>query len=296
MEKIGIYPDDLISSDMIQDYITQLKTVITTSYPDINDKKLQKIIEKKVTEKISEVPIVEFKNNYTGVDKKTTLIKWYKWYKNKKPITTEHGVCYKRHDESINLSASLLEYILNTRKYHKNKMFDCKVAGDKKGEIYHNIRQKVFKIFANSYYGATGNSKAIFYNLFTALSITGKGQSLITNAATSFEQFFADNFWFDDIDMAYQFISNVCHEERKFKDGKCLSKQVKKEKVAKRLTSKIYHDKDPETSYNKILKALNKVSKQDLNRIYYKNNFYEFIDCDKVSKKIIHILSNVDSF
>lgn len=294
-EKIKIDKKVLDKSIMIKEYKDEMIKVIKSSYPDIDEDKLKEIIEIEVN-KIDAVPIVNFNNNYTKKNRKVTLLAWYDWYKKKKPITTEHGVCFKRHDESINLSAKLLEYILDTRKYHKKEMFNCKKALDSIGEKFHNIRQKVFKIFANSYYGATGMRQSVFYNLFTALSITGKGQSLITNAAMNFEQFFVDNVWFDSIDDVYIFINNIKNEKRNFKDGKCLTKQVKKNELIERLIYK-FSDINTGNKYRKdIENIVNNLSKQDINRIYYKNNFYDFCSCPKVLNKVFEILDKVDSF
>jgi len=288
--------DKLINSNMIKEYIEEMKNVFLNLYPGIDEEKLEKIIKNRLAEKVKNVPIVSFTNNYTKVEKNISLLSWYDWYKKTEPITTEHGVCFKNHNKSVNLSAKLLEYILDTRKYHKKKMFECKKGGDHQGEKYHNIRQKVFKIFANSYYGATGNSKSIFYNLFTALSITGKGQSLITNAALSFEMFFADNFVFSNISDLLFYVNNIKNEKRKLKDSVCLTKQIKESKLVDRLISK-FENKDMGLKYKSdIEKIVSNLSKTERNRVYYKNNFFEFCKCEKVIKYIFEILNKTDKF
>ena len=293
---VNIDKDKMLESDLIKDYINEIKDTLKNSFPNINEEKLEKIVQEELIKTVKKVPVVEFKNNYTKKNKKVTLLGWYKWYKQKKPITTEHGVCFKKHNEAINLSAKLLEYILDTRKYHKKKMLECKDKGDLIGAKFHDVRQKVFKIFANSYYGATGNAKSVFYNLYTALSITGKGQSLITNAATSFEQFLTDNIYFNNLDDILVYIRNVKHDERKFKDSDCLTKQITKEKLVDRLVSKFYDKKEGIKNREEIERIVKFLSKKDLNRIYYKNNLYEFCKCKKVLNLIYEIMDKTESF
>jgi len=293
---INVDREKLLSSEMIEDYKKSVMETMKSSYPDIDEKKLNKIIDDAVADTVKAVPIVSFENNYTKKTKKTTLLDWYKWYKKTKPITTEHGVVYKKHNESVNLSAKLLEFILDTRKYHKKEMFKCKQAGDVEGEQFHNLRQKVFKIFANSYYGAMGQIKSIFYNLFTALSITGKGQSLITNAAMSFESFFADNLQFNTIDDVYIYINNIKREKRNFKDSVCLSKQISASKLEKRILDMFESKSADKINKNELSGIISNLSKKDINRIYYKNNLYEFCKNEKVLDKIFEIMGKVDTF
>jgi DNA polymerase elongation subunit (family B) len=293
---VSVSKEALLSSEMIKDYKEEMIKVILNSYPDMDREKLEKIIDKKLVEKVKEVPVVSFINNYRNTNKRVTLLKWYDWYKKAKPITTEHGVCYKKHSEAINLAAKLLDYILNTRKFHKKEMFKCKKAGDFVGESFHNTRQKVFKIFANSYYGTTGNTKSIFYNLYTALSITGKGQSLITNAAASFESFFTDNIYFNGFDDVLIYISNIKNETRTFKDSECLSKQVSKKALIDRLVDK-FSDKFIGEKYRKdITEIVMTLSKKDVNRIYYKNNLYAFCSTEKILNRIYSLFDKIDSF
>jgi len=293
---VNVSKEKLLSSEMIQDYIESVKETVKASFPEIDDDELQKVIEEELTNTVNTIPVISFENNYTKTKKKTDLLSWYSWFKKKKPITTEHGVVYKRHDESVNLSAKLLEFILDTRKYHKKKMLECKNNGDKIGEAFHNIRQKVYKIFANSYYGAMGEMRAIFYNLFTALSITGKGQSLITNAAMSFEMFFADNLQFKSMDDVYIYIRNIKNEKRNFKDSVCLKKQISSEKLKKRLKDLFGKDYKNRIDDEILDSIIDKLSKKDINRIYYKNNLYEFCKNETILEKIYLIMDKVESF
>ena len=295
-ENTSVGAKELKDSSMIKEYVDEMKKSILSIYPDIDEEELSKIISQETSKMVKEVPIVNFVNNYENTNKKTTLLKWYEWYKKNNPITTEHGVCYKRHDQSVNLSAKLLEYILQMRKYHKDKMFECKEKKDFEGEKYHNIRQKVFKIFANSYYGATGQPKSIFFNLFTALSITGKGQSLITNAIMSFEAFYSDNTEFEDLDDIIIYINRIKNEERVFKDTECLSKQITVERLAKRLLRKLRYKAKQKEYSDEVKKILSSLSKKDLNHIYYKNNLFEFCKQEKVFKFIVDIINKSPEF
>jgi len=288
--------DEFLDTDLVKDYKSQMISTIKNTHPEFSEKDINKTIDKLIKEKVKDDPIIEFNNNYKNTNKKLKLSRWYSWYKLKKPITTEHGVCFKRHDESINLSASLLEFILDTRKKHKKQMFDAKQKGDKENEHFHSIRQKVYKIFANSYYGAMGQRQSIFYNLYTALSVTGKGQSLITNAEMSFEVFFADNFYFENLDDFYIYISNIKNEKRTLKMKSCLDSPVKKKDLYKRICKKFKDSSYVKKNKDEIIAVINNLSSADITKIYYKNNFYEFSSNPKILNKILDILGKVEEF
>lgn len=287
--------EKILNNSFIKDYIQTQLNVIIKLYPTIDKKEARKLIKKQVLEKIN-IPIVDFENNYTGKKKHTNLLVWLNWYYDKKPITTEHGVCFKQHDKALNLSAKMLEYILDTRKYHKNKMYECIEAGDKEGEIFHDTRQKVFKVFANSYYGITGQRQSIFYNLFTALSTTGKGQSLIANAATSFERFLVNNIPFYSYDDLLHYIYNIRNEEYTIPLRKVLSKHISKETLFKYLCNK-FDDKNliigKELELTKLIETL---SQEEIDRIYYKNNLIQFLKQPKIIKIVEKIINGTDTF
>ena len=53
--------------------------------------------------------------------------------------------------------------------------------------------QGIEKLVANSFYGVGGAKTSNFYNLYTAVSTTASGQSLISTTETAIENFMSNN-------------------------------------------------------------------------------------------------------
>ena len=241
-----------------------------------NPEELDLFINESIKENLKRTPC-ELRNNYSGKCSKTDMVKLLDWYNKKNPIPCEHGVFFKRHDEANNLNAAFVNSFLVQRKADKKMMFKCEQEGDLEGVRYYNTRQKVQKIFANSYYGVQGQRSSVFYNLYTALSVTGKGQSIISCAATTFEQFLCNNIKFKSIDDCLLFIARVCNEERTFKDEDVLDKDITKKELINYL-ARLFEDKMECMSNQDVLKQMIiNLTQEEVNRVYYKNNLYAFL-------------------
>lgn len=204
----------------------------------------------------------------------------------KKPIITESGVFFKNHYEAQNPSADLLADILNNRKVSKNLMFDAKKAGDLALEKFYDLRQKGFKLFANSWFGVSGQAASFIYNLYVALSITGKGQAIISTSTQAFEQFLAGNIIFTNVDECLEYIRRIV------KENKQLPKKLKLEPISvddchELLMSK-FSDHDEKEMHSKTVKqVLEHLSSNTITCIYYRNNLLEFINDSSLMKTLL---------
>jgi DNA polymerase elongation subunit (family B) len=267
-------------------------------FPEKTEEELSKFLDEEIKSNLKNTDC-KLVNNYTKKTAKLNLLRFTEWYFDKKPISTEHGVFFKRHEQAINLPARMLEHILNSRKANKKKMFQAEEAGDRELAKYYNTRQKVDKIFANSYYGVSGQSSSVFYNLFVALSITGKGQSIISTAMTTFERFLANNILFRNLDECLLFINTVISEPKEILDSEVLDKDIPKETVFKYLLKQFYgiSPKMAKEKYGDIIQStLDNIDQVSLNRIYYKNNIYAFLKNKKMFAIIEEILKAESDF
>jgi len=96
--------------------------------------------------------------------------------KEKRLIHTINGCFFKPHDEELSLYSELEEYLLNTRKQYKNKMFEAIEKKDNENVDLFNIRQSTYKILGNALYGILGTESYRFYNIDLTKSITLPGQ------------------------------------------------------------------------------------------------------------------------
>lgn len=282
---------------IVEKYVDQASKVmqILARNTDISNEEISMFLQENFERQIIPFPC-ELHNNYSNRRSKTDSVKLLNWYGKKKPIPCEHGVFFKRHEEAENLNATFLTSILDSRKANKKKMFECEKAGDSDGAKFYNTRQKVDKIFANSYYGVQGQSSSVFYNIYTALSVTGKGQSIISASATTFEQFLCNNIKFRCMDDCLDFIAKVAFEERKYNDEDILDNNVTKKELMLYLVS-LFDDRQEALKNQDVLKAMIiKLTQTEVNRIYLKNNLYEFGKNKFVMQLLEKILLGCEQF
>jgi hypothetical protein len=132
-----------------KEFLESKRKNLRSLYPSVSDEQIERFLKMEI-EKNYYSPECVIDNNYTNKQIKTSLGKIIDWLEKKRPITTEHGVMFKRHEEAINLNADLLKLFIDSRKIEKNLMFECIERGDKIGQNVHDTKQKIHKILANS--------------------------------------------------------------------------------------------------------------------------------------------------
>lgn len=109
-----------------------------------------------------------------------------------------------------------------------------------------------------------------------------------------FEAFLGDNVKFNSLNEVITFIHNVINEknERKLSDDLILDRDITIEecffKLLKNADPLIWVPTEKEMSL--LWERIRGLSKEDINRLYYKNNLYSFADLPIVSDLIIKIL------
>lgn len=279
----------------IEEYKGETLKILNRIFPDLPKEELEEFISEEISKNLVD-PECTFWNNYTNKTAKTSLLKFITWVDKKKPILTEHGVCFKPN--ALNPNADMLADITNSRKVFKKQMFDCQRDGDMEGAKLFDIKQKVMKRFSNSYYGVSGQKRSIFYNLHVALSVTGKGQSIATTSLTSFEGFLANNILFNSLDDCLIFMQNIILEkpDRRYKDKEVLDGNISKETLVDYLLNQFFDKKNAKNYRWVIEKFVEKLNKTNINRIYYKNNLLEFCKNETIVDLINRILSIESEF
>ena len=140
-------------------------------------------------------------NPHFAVRSNTSLGRIAGWIKNRKPmpaIVTGHGTIFKPHDEFKSTVGEMVDFLMKTRKVAKNQMFDLMREGrppeDPEVKAL-DQRQKIFKLLANSFYGAYGEKGFHFYNDALGPAVTYTGQLIISSTLFGFESFMANNLW-----------------------------------------------------------------------------------------------------
>ena len=121
------------------------------------------LIEKAKKAKVDEAILFAF----PGLGEKESKVPLYKvinfiYDEKKKPIMSLSGTFFAQHKDSHNKPAQMVNHLLVTRKVEKNAMFKFD-----EGSLEYDAKdrsQKVYKLMANSWYGALSQSSFIFYN------------------------------------------------------------------------------------------------------------------------------------
>lgn len=273
----------------IQDWKDEAFTVLTRAYPQLTrdqiDEKLNEMIEKRLVN-----PKATIHNNYAHKKMVTNLLSVVDWIDQYKPILGGFGCFYKNQNQEINPFGMMLDKFLTLRKEIKGLL---KIYPDTSEEYADADRGQLNeKVNANAGYGCLGAPTSQYFNLYTAQSITATGQSLISTTNSTFEYFLSNNNPFFDMNDCLQFLSNVL-KDQKTMDGSFLEYQDL-DKVTDYICGLFFNKRDCNREI--IYKLLSGCTQDELNRIYYKNNLYEFVKLKPIDKIIKYIFNNVSIF
>jgi len=241
-------------------------------------------------------------NSYKNTNAEMTLKDLTNCILSREPICTSWGVLFRKHGTVPNPLMDMIKEFMDLRGVHKAEMFKYPKGTDEFAK--YNILQLLDKQDCNSIYGALGKWSSIFYNLNVAASITGQGRSLISSVIMFFEMILANNVKFASLDEIVVFINNVLSEknDRKFDDRDILDRNITHEECFTKLVYTIGDFRRGELKWVPDMKDLNiiweiisKLSQEDINRIYYKNNLIAFCDNKSITNALIYILNRLEA-
>ena len=137
---------------------------------------------------------------------------------------------------------------------------------------------------------------SLLFNINVSTSITSQGRALISSASMMFESFLANNVKFGSLDEVLVFINNVRKEKRTYNDALMLDEPITLENCfAKIIDSCGYRWLPDEEEMDIIWATLRNLGQEDINRIYYKNNLYEFMNNSSMKKAIKIIMKKLEN-
>jgi len=285
--------DSILYSKVVEGYVEQLRLV----FPNASKEELEAYVRENVN--LSD-RIVQFDDEVNKTQE--SLLTLTEFLETENPIISGHGTIYRNHLSMKNLLASMFDFLLKERKVAKKEMF--KHVNDEDKTTYKNLdlKQKTLKLLANSGYGATVEDNSIFYNKNFGSAITATGVMIITTAVVAFENFMSANFIFYKETDFLRYVKNIVSEHYQYPD--IVEKDIPIEKVAEFMASKFkneitYNAKDfplmerigqegvdrmySSINYQFVMSILSSLTQEQLNRIYYKNNIYEFMGNQKIA-------------
>ena len=286
---------------ILNDYKDEAFRALSKLKPQLTWNEIQKAIDYSVNKRYKEVPCT-VNNNYTKAQLNSTLMEMADWIQEKEPICTAYGVMFKRHNDKMNPLIKLIKEFMENRDVYKKKMFKALDNHNyDEAEIY-NLQQLLTKRDSNSIYGAMGNAACVLYNLYVAASVTAQGRSVISSATMFFEGFLSNNVKFGSLEEVVHYIDNIVQEkpQRRYNDWNILDRNISIEECFSKVVltcgdwrkGKIKWVPDND-DLQIIWDILSRSSQEDINRIYYKNNLYAFIDNTVITNALVYILTSL---
>ena len=214
----------------------------------------------------------------------------------KKHFIAGNGTLFRNKcSDGNNAMGSFVLYILGKRDEVKGVMKQYLRAGDNETAAKYDIHQKVWKVLANGFYGATGQGSFIFYDLNTAPACTQTGFNLISNLIISFEQFFGNNWHYREYGDIYEYMDRVVSKPRMFslspEDIAPCTAEVVFERMHLNYPPDWVYKEDMEGYILERLQYLQETDPEALFRIYYANNLYAFLELDDIAALVQDALS-----
>ena len=277
--------------DFKHKWIRENVVLLRICYPKVSREKLEKILSDIYDKRVKSDPII-MKDTYRNVEYTSDSLTLTEFCDVKKPLMAGNGVLIDRDGE--NPAIKMLNDMGDRRKEFKDIM---KTFDENSYEFgMYNLFQNNEKVKMNAWYGINGAPTSLFFNLECATAITGKGRHLISVATIAFDTFLGGNIKFLDMNDCLYYIKNIVSEQsdRKFRDKDILDHNVTKYQLKQRLISLFENRYD----CNEILlnRIINNLDKEDINRIYYKNNLIEFCNNSFIKEKIREYTLSVDVY
>lgn len=259
-------------------------------FPEAKKKDVNRIL-KDIVLKNMRSSTAEIRNNYIHQSLNVDLSTVYTWIHAEKPILAGFGSFFKNQEQEINPVAVMLDNFLNLRKQIKGLLkvlpkgsYEYDKADREQGNEKRN---------ANSYYGSSGARASSFFNIITAASVTATGQLLISTTEQAFEAFISGKgYSFDDMNECYTYMSNILKEDRTISFD--FAEYISVDRVMNRLRGMFY---DPENmNEGQVYQFLMGCTEEEITRIYYKNNTFEFLRLEFIGKIVSKIVTSTASF
>lgn len=147
-------------------------------------------------------------------------------------------------------------------------------------------------------YGALGAATCLFFNVHVASSITSQARSSISAATLQFEMILSNSVKFSSLNDAITYIYNIIEEKpnRKYNDKLILDRDVTAQECWGQLAKTCGFEWIPTEDDLVILwNIVNQLDQEDLNRLYYKNNLFMFMENKSMTYAITKILSTLET-
>lgn len=260
-------------------------------YPHAKEDDLRDILTE-IAIKYAKDVNAQIHNNYEDTTVNTSLLAVMNWVETSKPICAGNGTFFKNQDKETSPIADVIDGRIGARKRYQKIRDTYEVVTYEYG--YYEMMQMEAKIKINSIYGSFGTTTYRLFNIYTAASTTGTAQSLISATAEGFISFLGDYVKFKTLGEAAHFIHETLNEE--FHLPYDIPVVItERDMVFDRLWNNFFTpDLQNDITDEFLTRILDSCDEEELTRLYYRNNLFEFYRCPKVVELLVRILTNID--
>lgn len=134
----------------------------------------------------------------------------------------------------------------------------------------------------------------IYYNLYAAATTTTQGRSCNSAAALFFESFLNNNVPMSSMNEVIEFIHNVLHEQHHYNSADIVNNHATIEETFFQILGATGFGWVPsEDEMFIIWDILVKLDQDQLDRLFYKNNLFNFVDNISIKQSILFILQQL---
>lgn len=265
-----------------KEYIKESVNAIMRINPDLDRDDVERIVTRKVKEKLSN-PSITMDNNVTGANEKIKLTDLCNWIDNKKPVVSGNATFYMQPEVLQSPTSNMMRALKRARKSIKQEMFKYKPTDDEYQQL--DLAQLNAKVIMNAEYGASGAPSAAFYTKYSPAATTLMAQSIITTMAAFFEGYVGDNQKFFHINECIDWMNTIIKKKQE------IPKWVIKPRYEEVLLRIRLHFFMYDVADDYVLDGyLKNCTPDELAYIYYANNMKGFI---RSHPKISNLIKNV---
>lgn len=281
-------------------YKNTMKRMTKFMYPDAPLDAIDRALDWSIAARYKEER-VRLTNNYTNEDGETTIDELTEYILSWEPIITPYGVLFKRPGTEPTPLLKMIKSFMDLRGIHKDQMFKYPKGTDEFNHYF--LLQILDKQDANATYGVLTQKSSLLCNVNVGASITAQGRALIATATMFFESFLANGVKFASLEEVIQFIDCTVTErpDRHYNDSDILDNDISTLDCFSKIVLSIGDFKHGKVKWYPTMKdldviwtILSRLDQEDINRLYYKNNLYEFMDNRSMKNAMTYILTTLE--
>ena len=277
------------------EWVRQMTNNLSMLHPDVSKTKIEDFVIKKYLERFQDHEVAIF-NSYENTVANTTLGGCIDWAEKDRPLMAESGVFFYPKHAKRNVNIEIIkEGMLDARTVHKKEKFEAMKKGDVFTAAVKDIQQANDKKAANSGYGAEGQSSSFLFNINSAMSVTASGRGQLSTMLLCFENLFADNVKFWNMDEFFTFIDHIVQErsEWKYDTWENLDSIPDRDTWVDRYMNKFLH----ETLGNRsMVEAVYDALDDELRaRTYYKTNLRAYLYDNEIPTELFESIADAKS-